>query len=449
MKRYGWRSAVLVLALAGTGAQAKVDLVTLPTRQSVQLTIYQSADMTLARERRELTLGAGLNRLEFAWANTLIDPTSLELLTGRGAGVEVLNLRYLPRVRESGVWELQSAKAGKVPVEIVYLTSGFAWRAFYLGTFDAGERSMRLEGYVVVSNQSGEDYEDAQVRLIVGQVHLLDQIAELARRETPYGRPGPLVRMENRSTALGVEMERAAAPPAAMAADALMAMPSRPKEIVKEGLSEYFLYTIEGTETIPHGWSKRLPSFNVADVPVMNLYRYEEERYGAGAPMRLVSFKNDKEHKLGQTPIPGGLLKVYRQVDAAAHLSYEGQSSFKYIPVDQDVELELGRVENVVVEPKLMDLRTQGYLFDANGNITGWEEVRQFRVQVKNTREVPVKVEVVRNFGTPYWVLEKAGAFGEYEQVDKDTVKFKLALPPRTNQEFTYTLTTRFGKRAE
>jgi hypothetical protein len=27
------------------------------------------------------------------------------------------------------------------------------------------------------------------------------------------------------------------------------------KEIVKEGLSEYFLYTIEGTETIPIGWS--------------------------------------------------------------------------------------------------------------------------------------------------------------------------------------------------
>ena len=31
-----------------------------------------------------------------------------------------------------------------------------------------------------------------------------------------------------------------------------------PKEIKKEGLSEYFLYTIEGTETIPNGWSKRL-----------------------------------------------------------------------------------------------------------------------------------------------------------------------------------------------
>ena len=31
-----------------------------------------------------------------------------------------------------------------------------------------------------------------------------------------------------------------------------------PKEIIKEGLSEYFIYTIEGTETIADGWSKRM-----------------------------------------------------------------------------------------------------------------------------------------------------------------------------------------------
>ena len=75
------------------------------------------------------------------------------------------------------------------------------------------------------------------------------------------------------------------------------------KEIKKEGLSEYFLYTIEGTETIPHGWSKRLPSFEVADVPVVNLYKYEEERYGRSV-VRFLSFVNEEEHKLGETPIP-------------------------------------------------------------------------------------------------------------------------------------------------
>ena len=54
-----------------------------------------------------------------------------------------------------------------------------------MGTLTKDEKTMRLQGYVVVSNNSGEDYENAQTRLIVGQVHMLDQIAELARRQYP------------------------------------------------------------------------------------------------------------------------------------------------------------------------------------------------------------------------------------------------------------------------
>ncbi|KPK38271.1 MAG: hypothetical protein AMJ65_13160, partial [Phycisphaerae bacterium SG8_4] len=63
-----------------SAAQAKVDLVTLPSRDTVQLTVYNSADMTLVRESRALTLRDGRNKLQFSWENTLIDPTSLEML---------------------------------------------------------------------------------------------------------------------------------------------------------------------------------------------------------------------------------------------------------------------------------------------------------------------------------------------------------------------------------
>jgi len=38
------------------------------------------------------------------------------------------------------------------------------------------------------------------------------------------------------------------------------AMDVKKKEIIKEGVSEYFIYTVEGRDTIPNGWSKRLPS---------------------------------------------------------------------------------------------------------------------------------------------------------------------------------------------
>ena len=59
-----------------------------------------------------------------------------------------------------------------------------------MGTLTENEEKMRLQGYVRVTNNSGEDYENAQTRLIVGKVHMLDQIAALARRQYPYDRPG-------------------------------------------------------------------------------------------------------------------------------------------------------------------------------------------------------------------------------------------------------------------
>jgi len=42
--------------------------------------------------------------------------------------------------------------------------------------------------------------------------------------------------------------------------------PAEPKQVAKEGLSEYFIYTIEGTETIRNGWSKRMRSLEAAKV---------------------------------------------------------------------------------------------------------------------------------------------------------------------------------------
>jgi hypothetical protein len=438
---------LLLVTLTASVTWAKVDLVTLPPRDTVQLTIYNSANMTLVRESRALTLKEGENALQFSWENTLIDPTSLEMLAkGRPDAVSIAELVYPPRVRNLGLWNVRSEISGKVPVEISYLTSGLFWRAFYMGTLTPDEKTMRLQAYVRVTNNSGEDYEKAQVRLIVGQVHILDQIADLALREYPYGRP-----MQGRTAPTGApgmagkkEMEKLdhvfymAAPPAVL----------EPKQIVKEGLSEYFLYTIEGTETIPHGWAKRLLNFDVADVPVVNLYKFEEERYGAEV-VRFLSFKNDEEHKLGQTPLPDGSLEVSRTADTQGHLSYVGESAFKYIPVNEDVELNLGAVSDIVVEPTLMEFRTDQYRFDSDRDVAGWDEIRVFDVKVKNTRDIPVKVEIRRNFDTTYWTLRHTAPADSFERVDADTVKFTLLLPARSEQKFQYTLTTYNGVRTE
>jgi hypothetical protein len=446
MKHMKWLVPALLLAVQ---SHAKMDLVTLPERDTVQLTIYNSADLTLVRESRALTLQNGKNKLQFSWENTLIDPTSLGLLPLREAGkIDVSDLTYPPRVKNLGLWTINSRVNGKVPVEITYLTSGISWRAFYMGTLTPDEKQMRLEGYVRVANNSGEDYANAKTRLIVGQVNMIDQIASLAQRQHPYGSPVPMPQpgMMGWGGDKRKGQTELAAPMVAFAAAESAVMDI--KEIKKEGLSEYFLYTIEGRETIENGWSKRLPSFEAGEVPVVNLYKYEEDRYGQSV-MRFLSFKNDEKHKLGETPIPGGMLKVYRDVGQASHLSYEGQSEFKYIPVGEDVELELGGVRNVVVEPKVMAFKTDDYSFNQHGDVDGWVEVRNIQFEVKNTREIPVKVEITRNLGTRHWSVENQGECGTYEKVDLDTVKYTLELAPRTTRQFTQMLTTRHGRRAE
>ena len=60
-------AAFVFLFLLAFTAAARINVVTLPGRDTVQLTIYNSADLTLVKETRVLTFRKGLNRLEFSW----------------------------------------------------------------------------------------------------------------------------------------------------------------------------------------------------------------------------------------------------------------------------------------------------------------------------------------------------------------------------------------------
>jgi hypothetical protein len=93
-----------------------------------------------------------------------------------------------------------------------------------------------------------------------------------------------------------------------------------------------------------------------------------------------------------------------------------------------------------------MDFKTENYRYDSHRDISGWDEVRKFRVEVRNTRDLGVKVEIQRNFGTTYWDIDTSQ---KYEGIDKDTVKFTLELEPRSKQAFEYILRTYHGTREE
>src|SRR5206468_8120808 len=145
---------LLLLSFLFTAARApaRISLVTLPERDSVQLTIYNSVDLTLVRETRSLTFRKGVNKLEFSWANTLIDPTSVEFRALTHADeVEVLDVSFPPRVTNTLEWRINSEIAGEVVCEIRYFTSGISWSADYVAEANQAEKWVDLAGQVRVN----------------------------------------------------------------------------------------------------------------------------------------------------------------------------------------------------------------------------------------------------------------------------------------------------------
>ena len=429
----------LCVFLANT-AHARINVVTLPDRDTVQLTIYNSADLTLVKETRHLTFRKGINKLEFSWANTLIDPTSVEFraLT-HATEVEVLDVSFPPRVANTLEWRINSEFAGDVVCEIRYFTSGISWSADYVAEAAKNEKMMTFSGAVRVNNNSGEDYENAQVRLVVGVIRLVEDIANLARAGQP-GMPTTTAAMSTPApAAASVKMMRAFG---AMAeADSLSA--GKPREIVKEGLSEYFMYTVEGRDTILNGWSKRMPSFSTPGVPVTSYYKFEKERFGDQV-MRYYQFTNSVANKLGKEPLPDGAVQVLRFVSDDLLYAFTGRTSVKYIPIDEFVELELGNDLEVAVKPTLIDWQKTDLQFDNNGNVKGWTTKSTWEVDVQNSKDIPVVLDIRRNFAGD-WTLTTAQ---KYENVDATKVKFVLSLAPRAKQKFTYELVTRYGTNA-
>ncbi|HOW71072.1 MAG TPA: hypothetical protein PKY77_10760 [Phycisphaerae bacterium] len=442
----------MVAALAVPALARNIDLSTVPTRDTVQLTIYNAEDLTLVRETRRMTFKKGVNPLQFSWANTLIDPTSVQLRFPKDADkLELLDTTYPHDKPQMLYWNVQSEVDGEAGVEITYFTSGLTWSADYVCITNPDETQMNIAGYVRVFNRSGEEYENAQVRLVVGTINLVEKIAELAQRQ--YGKPvESLAEGEQRQVrvkAAGDVLTATLAPAAAPA-------PSKPKEIAKEGLGEYFIYTVEGTETIPNGWSKRMLSFEGKEIPFKIQYRYRPAEYGEQM-VRMFLLKNDKESKLGTTPLPDGVVRVYRD-NGREGLSFKVQQSIKYVPIGDDIELNIGPDPEVIHEWVKLKCWRDSFWFKLKGvdiyrnlegehkieiddQLVGWEDHIRYVERIRNYRTKPVDVEIRRSFGGHTFFASRL----EPTLHDYQTVQMTANCPPGKKTELAYHIRTLQG----
>lgn len=426
MIKSSWCLPVLLLALA-PALTAKEELVTLPKRDKVQLTIYNSVDLTLVRETRSLTFKKGNNRLQFSWANTLIDPTSVDFKANTNADkLEVLDTSYPAESNQMLIWTISAESDLSATVEISYFTSGISWAAEYHGMLAADDASMTLTAFVTVTNNSGEEYEDAQVRLVVGSINLVEEIAALSggqrtqRMEEAYGK------MRN----------------AAKSADAS----DRKKDIVKEGLSEYYIYTVGGTGTIPNTWSKRLESFVQAGVPVRSVYTWDPAKYGAQLA-RILTFKNDEAHKLGREPLPSGIVRFYRDA-GAGRLGYVGAIATAYIAKNDEVKVNAGADPEVTMKITRSSLKKENLSFAFNGRqqyLQGWDTYEGFKLEVKNFRDRTVEFEINLAFNGDFDMESELAS----TKIDFRTQRYTLKLEKGVKQEILFKVRTRFGTNAK
>jgi hypothetical protein len=467
---------------------ANVDLVTIPRRESTQLTIYNSADITMVREHRLLTLKRGVNRIQFSWANTLIDPTSIDFrILDNIDKVDLLDTTFPSGRNDALQWNIRSTISGKIPIEIRYFTSGITWKADYVGTANTDETEMGVNGYVRVYNNSGEMYDNAEVRLVVGTINLVERIADLATR--------PILGYEQKSrkgweAAKGglsdviADYDRLDNAPTddALVVDELYSR----KRVKKQGLSEYFLFTIDGRENIENGEPKRLVALNAEGVPLKAIYKLSDRLNGAQFT-KYLRFKNQKllndngepkdipdMENLGLSPLPDGMVRLYSEYDNR-DLAYVGATSTKYVAIGDRVEVSVGADSDITIARRIKDQRIENVIarqytrridnkWVLDYDLIDYDETFVFEEDVVSGKGVDIEIEVERRFnanvvlwseGKPPkdWNSDEAGAYvdlheveSRVEKVDQNHVKYFFDMTPGQKRVVRYKVTYKHRK---
>jgi len=425
-----------LVILTAPALARNVDLVTLPGRETVQLTIYNSEDITLVKETRFVTLKKGMNQLQFSWANTLIDPSSVEFRPLDHADeVEVLHTVFPGQKPQHLVWHIESKFEGQVKVEVSYFTSGLTWTMDYVGVTDPGETAMAFDGFVRIFNRSGEEYEDAEIRLIVGTINLVEKIADLARRRgipTPKPKDAPYTRMRREV------LKKSLASAGGKYSDAVNGkLRAGERQIVKEGLSEYFMFGIEGAETVRNGWSKRMRAVKAEGVTFDIVYRMRAYQYGP-RPQRFFIWRNDPEHKLGDSPLPDGRVRLFRD-NGRDGLSFLAEQQVRYAPVKAEVEINLGPDDLVVYETRRMSTARRAFHYqwvNRRELVDGWDEETRWIDTVRNYRTKPITFELRRQWnGHVDYASEMKTTLFDYR-----TIQAAFTVPARGKVEYPCTV---------
>ncbi len=315
-------------------------------------------------------------------------------------------------------WQLEAAKAGHHTLDLSYMTSGIKWTADYVALLDADDAQLDLTGWVTLDNRSGAAYPDATLKLIAGDVHVIQPPRVYAERMMMKG-----------------------------AAD--MAAP----QFEERPFFEYHLYTLQRPTTVKDNEIKQVEFAGASGVAVRKRYVYDgfvvsptyqgwdassyrdRPDFGAQSQPKVwvqLEFQNTAANHLG-IPLPKGRVRLYKR-DQNGGQEFIGEDAIDHTPKDELVRLEAGNAFDLIGERKQTDFRViePGHVVDES-----------FDIAVRNHGERDARVTIREHLtrGRDFEIRNPSQPFGK---VDAQTIEFDVPVPKNGRGVVSYTVRYRW-----
>ena len=305
-------------------------------------------------------------------------------------------------------WKIQSPVAIKLDAELAYITQGLEWSADYNLVLDAQGGEGEMNCWVTIHNHSGKQFEEAQVKLIAGDVNRVS---------------------DERSPRMKFEKSRVA---------------FAPGTVEEKKFDEFHLYTLPRPLTLRDRNIKQIEFARASGVKTKRIYIYDgapsaftgqliiDRNWGNAAGKKIESFLefvNNEASKLGFA-MPAGKLRVYRR--DGEQLEFVGEDHVDHTPRNETVRVRLGNAFDLVGER----VRTEFNIDQARHSID-----EAFEVRLKNRSAAPVEVRVVEHLSRhSSWTVTRKSA--EFRKKDSNTIEFDV--PVAADSEITLTYGVRY-----
>jgi hypothetical protein len=317
-------------------------------------------------------------------------------------------------------WLLQTNDPGKFDAEISYVAGGMSWQADYNLVVSDNPKGktdlLDMVGWITMRNQSGKTFENANIKLMAGDVNKLQP-------------PSVSGRM--------------------YAAEAKAMMNDAMAPVVREkSFDEFHLYTLGRPTTLRDQETKQVEFVRSPGIHALRLYVYDgaqvqqygyysmdqirqDQSYGTQSNPKvwvMEEFKNSEVNHLG-IALPKGKLRFYRR-DTDGHLEFVGENVIDHTPKDETLRIFTGNSFDVVGERKRTSIRV-----DSAHN---WMD-ESFEIRVRNHKKEPVTVRVVEHlYRWTNWKLTEQSQ--ESRKMDAQTSEFPVTIAPDGEQVVTYTV---------